>query len=179
MSTFPWEEFRKAIVSIAGCEDDYVTISGAGEAIVQSNYLGAALTWKVRISPRRVQGVGQGRADKTTTIETIGGKDYRVVTQSGHDGHRIDIVVESFDTDTYAGDVLRGIARAFEDESTHARLSELNLSVAVVGDGSDIAFVRDKKDLSAASLELLVYHKWERIDQTARELIESIEVHRA
>jgi hypothetical protein len=178
MTPFPWEEFRAVIAAMAGCADDYVTVSGAGESIVQPTAYGAALTWLVRINPRRAQGVGQGRADHTTTTETLGGKVYRVVTQSGHDAYRMDIVVESFDKETYAGDVSRELARAFEDEGIHARLSELDLSVASVGDSVDVTFVREGQELSASALEVLVYHKWTRVDRTARELIETIEVNR-
>jgi hypothetical protein len=174
IGAFPWEDFRKVIVTLAHCADDYVTIDGAGEAVVQPNYAGASLTWRVRVSPRQV--VGQGRADKTAVIETIGGKDYRVVTQSGHDGWRLDLMIESFDKETYAGDVSREIARGFEDEGTHAQLSDLNLSVSIVGDSADVTFVREGQELSASSLDLLVYHKWQRVDRTARELIETIDV---
>lgn len=176
--TFPWENFRKVIATMAQCADDYVTVDGAGEAIVQPNYAGAALTWLVKIAPRRVGKIGQGQAGGVTTFETIDGKEYRVLTQTGHDAWRMDLVVESFDKETYAGDVSREIARAFDDETIHVRLSEMNLSVAVVGDSVDRNFTQEGQMLSASALEILVYHKWCRIDRTARELIETIEVNR-
>lgn len=174
MTPFPWEGFRKIIVSMAQVPDDYVTIDGAGEAIVQPNFVGAALRWKVRISPRRSSTVGQGRAYKETALETINGKDYRVVTQSGHDAWYMDIVVESFDKETYAGDVSRELARAFEDEGHYAALCAIDLSVASVNQTADVRFVKEGQELSSAALEILVYHKWSRVDRTARELIETV-----
>jgi hypothetical protein len=178
-SNFPWEALRLIIVRASGLVDDYVTVDGAPEAVVQPNYSNASLTCKVRICPRRSARVGTGRPVESTTLETLGGKQYRVKKQSGHEEHGVDITVESFDTQTNAGDVAREIGRALEDEARAQEILEAGLSIAIIRDVVEVDFHGGTQMLSAANLELQIYHKWERLDRTARELIETVEITRA
>lgn len=175
MTPVPIDAIRVAAVRLLGWPDDYVTIDGAGEAYVGPQNMGEALKGLVRVTTRKASPTGSS-VDRRTVIETISGKEYRKVYQSGHDAWNVEITVESFDDATYAGDLGNEIARGLEDEGIVDLLDAAGLSVVQVRGVADRAFEVDTKTLSAAVVDLLVYERWEREDVTAREMIETVTI---
>lgn len=175
MTPVPIDAIRVAALQILSWPDDYVVVDGAGEPYVGPQFEGDALKGVVRIATRRATPTGSS-VDKRTVIETIDGREYRRVYHSGHDAWSVDIVIESFDDATYAGDLANEVARGLENEGALELLDAAGLSVVEVRGVADRAFVVDTKTLSSAVVDLLVYEKWEREDVTARELIETVTI---
>lgn len=170
-----WEALRIVIRDALGWPDDYVVIDGSSEPVVVPQSYGGDLLGICTISARKASGVGS-LVDKVTTTEMIGGKEYRVVTHKRHTAWYVDVLIRHFDVAAYAGDVARSLADTLEFEGTLAALSAADISLARVYDTRDVPFAVDNSTLSAAVTELLLYAPSEVVDNTAREIIETITI---